>query len=231
MMDEPLSNLDAKLRVGMRASLAQLHSRLRTTTVYVTHDQTEAMTLGQRVAVMRDGRVLQVDTPQQLYRNPATLFVAAFIGSPAMNMIGGTLHGDRLRFAGIDVPVPRAFRPDGVGIGRNVVVGIRPEDLADASLVGERPTLEIEVDVVEDIGADIHVLFTLDAQPIRTDGADTERGADEQLDLDGRTVFNARLDSRTRVRAGGRLRLAFDPERLYLFDPDSGQSLLAPNAR
>jgi multiple sugar transport system ATP-binding protein len=226
MMDEPLSNLDAKLRVGMRASLAQLHSRLRTTTVYVTHDQTEAMTLGQRVAVMRDGRVLQVDTPQQLYRNPATLFVAAFIGSPAMNLLGGKLRGDLLHFAGIDVPVPRTFRPAGIGLGRDVVGGSRPADRAHAPRVDGRPTLEITADVVEDLGADTHVLFTLDATAVRTDGPDAAR-TDGDLDLDGRTVFNARLDSRTRVRPGEPLRLAIDPDRLYLFDPGTGRSLLA----
>ena len=223
MMDEPLSNLDAKLRVGMRASLARLHARLRTTTVYVTHDQTEAMTLGQRVAVMRDGRMLQVDTPQQLYRNPTNLFVAAFIGSPAMNMIGGTVEGNIVRFAGIDVPLPRNFQP----AGRDVVVGIRPENLADASLVKEQPTLEVVAEVVEDLGADTHVIFTLDATPVRAEGLQAAKDADDELALDERTAFNARLDSRTHVRVGETLRLAVDPERLYLFDPDSGRSLLA----
>ena len=227
MMDEPLSNLDAKLRVSMRASLAQLHARLRTTTVYVTHDQTEAMTLGERVAVMRDGRVLQIDTPQRLYRNPTSLFVAAFIGSPAMNMINGTLHGDVLRFAGIDVPSPHNLRPAGVGIGRDVVVGIRPEDLADASLVKGRPTLDITPDVVEDLGADTHVIFTLDAPPVRAEGLDAAQAADDELNFEGRTTFNARLDGRTRIRPGEPLKVAIDPDRLYLFDPASGRTLLA----
>jgi multiple sugar transport system ATP-binding protein len=222
MMDEPLSNLDAKLRVSMRASLARLHSRLRTTTVYVTHDQTEAMTLGQRVAVMRDGRILQVDTPQQLYLNPTNLFVAAFIGSPAMNLIGGTVDGKVVRFAGMSVPLPRNFRQT----GRDVVVGIRPEDLADASLVMDRPTLEVGAEVVEDLGADTHVLFTLDAPPVRAEGLHTGNDADNELALDERTVFNARLDGRTHVRTGDMLRLAVDPDRLYLFDPDSGRSLI-----
>jgi multiple sugar transport system ATP-binding protein len=224
MMDEPLSNLDAKLRVSMRSSLAQLHARLRTTTVYVTHDQTEAMTLGQRVAVMRDGRVQQVDTPQRLYRSPIDLFVAAFIGSPAMNLIGGTLHGELVRVAGIDIPLPPGRRPGG-SAGADVVVGIRPEDLADASFVnGGRPRLPITADVVEDLGADTHVIFTLDAPPVRPEGLDAK--AEDELNLDGRAIFNARLDGRTRVVAGEPMTLAVDPERLYLFDPDSGRSLL-----
>jgi multiple sugar transport system ATP-binding protein len=226
LMDEPLSNLDAKLRVSMRASLAQLHARLRTTTVYVTHDQTEAMTLGERVAVMRDGRVLQVETPQRLYRSPATLFVAAFIGSPAMNMLSGTVHGDLVRFAGIEVPLPRNYRPTLTGNGRDVIVGIRPEDLADASLVKGRPTLGVTADVVEDLGADTHVIFTLDAPPIRTHGLDSAQEADDDLNLNGHSIFNARLDSRTRIRRGEPLTLAVDPDRLYLFDPGSGRSLL-----
>ncbi len=181
------------------------------------------MTLGQRVAVMRDGRMLQVDTPQQLYRNPTNLFVAAFIGSPAMNMIGGTVEGNIVRFAGIDVPLPRNFQP----AGRDVVVGIRPENLADASLVKEQPTLEVVAEVVEDLGADTHVIFTLDATPVRAEGLQAAKDADDELALDERTAFNARLDSRTHVRVGETLRLAVDPERLYLFDPDSGRSLLA----
>ncbi|MDE3130026.1 MAG: sn-glycerol-3-phosphate ABC transporter ATP-binding protein UgpC [Acidobacteriota bacterium] len=223
MMDEPLSNLDAKLRVGMRASLARLHARLRTTTVYVTHDQTEAMTLGHRVAVLRDGRLLQVDTPQELYQRPINLFVAAFIGSPAMNLIGGTIEGDAVRFAGIEVPVPPRFEH----AGPDVVIGIRPEDLADASLIRDRPALDVVAEVVEDLGADKHVLFTLDALPVRAEGLHAASEAGDELGLDEGAVFNARLDNRTRVRAGEQLRLAVDPERLYLFDPDSGRSLLA----
>jgi multiple sugar transport system ATP-binding protein len=121
LLDEPLSNLDAKLRVGMRASLAQLHQRLGVTTVYVTHDQTEAMTLGQRVAVMRDGRILQVDRPQQLYERPHNLFIAAFIGSPAMNLVDATLEGDAVRFGRYRIPLPAGNRPQGAG--ERVVLG------------------------------------------------------------------------------------------------------------
>jgi multiple sugar transport system ATP-binding protein len=142
-------------------------------------------------------------------------------------MIGGTVDGDRLRFAGVDIPVPRSFRPTGSAIGHDVIVGIRPEGFADASLIGDRPTLGVTVDVVEDLGADLHVLFTLDVPAVRTDGVNTAQDTDEQLNLDGRSVFTARLDSRTRARAGEHLTLAIDPEQVYLFDPGSGESLLA----
>src|SRR5918998_325996 len=124
LMDEPLSNLDAKLRVGMRTSLQQLHLRLGTTTVYVTHDQVEAMTLGQRVAVMRHGKVQQVDVPQRLYDDPANLFVAAFIGSPAMNLVEATIEGDTVAAGALRIPLDPERRPSSAG---RVVVGIRPE--------------------------------------------------------------------------------------------------------
>ena len=130
LMDEPLSNLDAKLRVTMRAELSSLHARLGATTVYVTHDQVEAMTLGQRVAVMRDGRIQQVDTPQALYRNPVNLFVAAFIGSPAMNLVEAHLDGDAVEFGGHRIPLQPGHRPDAAG---KVVLGIRPESFEDAA--------------------------------------------------------------------------------------------------
>src|SRR3954470_14337768 len=148
LMDEPLSNLDAKLRVGMRASLAQLHARLGVTTVYVTHDQTEAMTLGQRVAVMRDGHVLQVDTPQKLYREPADLFVAGFIGTPAMNLVEARLDGDAVVFGGNRVPLDPTRRP-ATRDGR-VVLGIRPEAFEEAAFARPGlPTLDATVTVLE----------------------------------------------------------------------------------
>ena len=135
LMDEPLSNLDAKLRVGMRASLAQLHERLGITTTYVTHDQIEAMTLGQRVAVMRNGKMLQVDTPQRLYHEPRNLFVAAFIGSPAMNLVEAVVDGDAIVFGQFRVPLARGRRPSA---GGRVVLGIRPECFEDAALAQPR---------------------------------------------------------------------------------------------
>src|SRR4029077_5823361 len=131
LMDEPLSNLDAKLRVGMRASLAQLHARLSVTSIYVTHDQTEAMTLGHRVAVMRDGRVVQVDVPQRLYQAPRDLFVAAFIGSPSMNLVEATVEGDTIVFGQFRVPLDPNRRP-ARGVGR-VILGVRPEAFNDGA--------------------------------------------------------------------------------------------------
>src|SRR6059058_4878223 len=161
LMDEPLSNLDAKLRVSMRAQLAALHGRLATTTIYVTHDQIEAMTLGQRVAVMRDGRIQQVDTPQELYARPANLYVAAFIGSPAMNLVEAEVVGGQVRFGGYAIPVPAAdTTPDG-----RVVVGIRPEAFEDSAFAEPSlPRMDVTVEVVEELGADTHGLFSI-AEP------------------------------------------------------------------
>ena len=148
LMDEPLSNLDAKLRVGMRASLAQLHARLSVTSIYVTHDQTEAMTLGHRVAVMRDGRVVQVDVPQRLYQAPRDLFVAAFIGSPSMNLIEATVEGDAIVFGQFRVPLDPNRRP-APGVER-VVLGVRPEAFNDAAFVTKQlPRIEVAVEVLE----------------------------------------------------------------------------------
>src|SRR5215216_6849464 len=153
LMDEPLSNLDAKLRVGMRASLAELHARLGVTTVYVTHDQVEAMTLGQRVAVMRDGQILQVDRPQKLYEEPQDLFVAAFIGSPAMNLVEARIDSDNVIFGQYRVPLDPARRPPTKS--REVVLGIRPESFEDVAFAPSRqPTIEATVVVLEELGAD-----------------------------------------------------------------------------
>jgi multiple sugar transport system ATP-binding protein len=227
LMDEPLSNLDAKLRVQMRGSLAQLHERLKTTTVYVTHDQVEAMTLGQRVAVLRDGVLQQVDAPQSLYRRPDNLFVAAFIGSPPMNLVEAKVAAGRVSFGGTTLPIPAnsALRPYE---GRSVILGIRPSDMDDASLHPNdgRPTIEARVDVAEELGSEVNLLFTVDAPPIETEetiaAADT---SDETIPLmsDGRrAVFCARVDARTRARPGSNIRLVCDPERFHYFDPDTG---------
>jgi multiple sugar transport system ATP-binding protein len=227
LMDEPLSNLDAKLRVGMRASLAQLHDRLGVTTTYVTHDQIEAMTLGQRVAVMRDGKILQVDTPQRLYHDPRNLFVAAFIGSPAMNLVEAVIDGDAVAFGQFRVPLARDRRPPATG---RVVLGIRPESFEDAALVPPgRPTVDAELRVLEDLGSDAHALFTVDAPAITAESL--EAAAEATLLLpDAQSLFTARLDARTSGRAGQRLELAIDPERFHFFDPVSGDSLL-PGSR
>jgi len=218
LMDEPLSNLDAKLRVSMRAQLASLHGRLGTTTIYVTHDQVEAMTLGQRVAVMREGRIQQVDTPQALYSRPANLFVAAFIGSPAMNLVEAEAADGSLHFAGFTVPASAPAR------GR-LVVGIRPEAFADAGLTaGGLPTIDVDVDVVEELGAETHVIFPVDAAPVDVSGA-RESEDTETLLADARTVFTARLDPLTTARPGRPLQLAVDPARFHYFDPATGDRL------
>jgi multiple sugar transport system ATP-binding protein len=226
LMDEPLSNLDAKLRVEMRASLAQLHARLGVTTVYVTHDQTEAMTLGQRVAVLDGGRVLQVDTPQRLYEHPTNVFVAAFIGTPAMNLVEGTIDGDEVAFGGFRVPLDSARRPQGGS--RPVVVGVRPEAFdAVAFAAPGATTFMIVPVVVEELGSDAHVFFRLDAEAVATEVT----GRDEAALLpESKALFSARIDPRARARVGEPLELALDSARLHFFDPESGETLL-PAAR
>jgi multiple sugar transport system ATP-binding protein len=210
-MDEPLSNLDAKLRVQMRAQLALLHDRLQTTTVYVTHDQVEAMTLGERVAVLRDGILQQVDTPQNLYNHPTNLFVAAFIGSPPMNLVEAAVEGRKLSFGGFTMPVG-----DGADLakydGRTVILGIRPSDLEDREVWrnDELPTIEVRADVTEELGSEVNVIFTIDAPPVQTEetlAASSDEGED-LLRLEDRAQFCARVDARCREarRAGDALR-------------------------
>jgi multiple sugar transport system ATP-binding protein len=226
LMDEPLSNLDAKLRVGMRASLAQLHLRLGTTTVYVTHDQVEAMTLGQRVAVMRDGRILQVDVPQALYEQPRDLFVAGFIGSPAMNLAEATIDGDEIAFGQFRVPLDVERRP-AAGSTRRVVLGIRPEAFEDAAFATrELPSLDVDVVVVEELGSDAHVFFRVEAPPIAHEALAAQGEDDAQLVAEPHALLNARVDPRTAARVGEGLRLAVDPTRFHFFDPETGASLL-----
>ena len=216
LLDEPLSNLDAKLRVGMRASLAQLHQRLGITTVYVTHDQTEAMTLGQRVAVMRDGHILQVDRPQQLYAEPLNLFIAAFIGSPAMNLVEATIEGGEVTFGQYRVPLATPRQPG------KVVLGIRPESFEDAAFAPGLPTLSVVVEVVEDLGSDAHVFFHVDAKPVT---AEVLEARDESILAGNQALFTARVDARTRAQVGGRLDVAVDPSRFHFFDPATGDRL------
>jgi multiple sugar transport system ATP-binding protein len=225
LMDEPLSNLDAKLRVGMRAELVSLHDRLGATTVYVTHDQVEAMTLGQRVAVLRDGRIQQVDTPQVLYRLPQTLFVAAFIGSPAMNLVEAVVDGGAVEFAGFRIPLPPLLA-DTIASSR-VVLGIRPESFEDAAFADPSlPQFDVVVNVVEELGSDSHVIFPIDAPRIDTEELrETREGEDESLLAGDQAVFNARVDPRTTASAGAPLRLAVDPSRFHFFDPETGENI------
>jgi multiple sugar transport system ATP-binding protein len=225
LMDEPLSNLDAKLRVGMRASLAQLHARLGTTTVYVTHDQVEAMTLGQRVAVMRNGRMLQVDRPQRLYEQPRDLFVAAFIGSPAMNLVEATLTADEVVFGQFRVPLDPRRRPSSPS-GTRVVLGIRPEAFEDAELAAAGlPTIEARVEVAEELGSDAHLLFAVEAQPVTAELLEAVEADQAGLLVTDSALFTARVDARTRARPGATVRLGVDPGRFHFFDPDTGASL------
>jgi multiple sugar transport system ATP-binding protein len=223
LMDEPLSNLDAKLRVSMRAQLGALHGRLETTTIYVTHDQIEAMTLGQRVAVMRDGRIQQVDTPQVLYARPTNLYVAAFIGSPAMNLVEAKVDGDRIHFGGYAIPLPAG---NGAPHGR-VIVGIRPEAFEDGAFADPSlPRMDVTVEVVEELGADTHVLFTV-AEPRVEVGEVRAATGDEDATIGAveGSLFTARVDPGTAARPAAPLRLAVDPSRFHYFDPETSHRL------
>jgi multiple sugar transport system ATP-binding protein len=230
LMDEPLSNLDAKLRVQMRAELARLHDRLRTTTVYVTHDQVEAMTLGDRVAVLRDGLLQQVDTPQRLFARPVNLFVAAFVGSPPMNLVEGTVEGGAISFADFHLPLGERTNLSAYD-GKTVIVGIRPSDLEDADLwaTSGSTVLDVEVDITEELGSEVNVLFTVDAPPVTSEqalAAASDEGADDILPLiTERAQFCARVDARTRAKPGERIRLAVDPTRFHFFEPETGLAI------
>jgi multiple sugar transport system ATP-binding protein len=206
------------------------------TTVYVTHDQVEAMTLGQRVAVMRDGNILQVDAPQTLYREPRDVFVAGFIGSPAMNLVEAELQDGEVVLGDLRVPLDSHRRPPQES--GTVVLGIRPEGFEDASFApAELPTVEVEVAVLEELGSDAHVFFQVDAERVSPerleDGAAGETGSEEDdaLVADSGTLFTARVDPRTRARVGERLALAVDPVRFHFFDPVTGASLLDVDPR
>jgi len=232
LMDEPLSNLDAKLRVQMRAELARLHDRLGTTTIYVTHDQVEAMTLGDRVAVLKDGLLQQIDRPQELFKAPANLFVAAFIGSPSMNLVEGTVSRGSVSFAGFTLPVPPE-RDLGPHEGRTVIVGLRPSDFEDADVWHRDglPVIEVVPDVTEELGTEIHVIFSIDAPPVVTDdttAALSEEGAEEVLSpLGDRATFTARVDPRSKAKPKEPIRLTIDPARLHFFDPSTGRAIAA----
>jgi multiple sugar transport system ATP-binding protein len=237
LMDEPLSNLDAKLRVSMRASLSQLHERLGVTTVYVTHDQVEAMTLGQRVCVLRDGKLQQADTPQTLFNAPVNLFVAGFIGSPAMNFVTARLvrdDGPAVTFAGHRLEVPEillAARP-GLDsyVGRDLILGIRPSDFEDAGLADPGwARMPATAGVTEELGSEIHVLFSIDAPPVQHSSI-TQAVAGDDDDaaiplIGGKSLWTARVAARSKVRPGQPVELAVDTSNLQFFDPESGLSI------
>jgi multiple sugar transport system ATP-binding protein len=234
LMDEPLSNLDAKLRVSMRGELTRLHDRLGVTTVYVTHDQVEAMTLGQRVAVLLDGVLQQCDTPQTLFHRPANLFVAAFMGSPSMNVVEATVAGGSVSFAGIDLPLPPGS-PLGDG-PRAVILGIRPTDLRHTDdAPPDLPRITVLPDVIEELGGVSNLLFPLDAPRVATDAtrAAVEAASDDEVTLladDQRARFCASIDGRRHVPLGADVELAVDHRHLHFFDPESGVAITEPAA-
>ncbi len=228
LMDEPLSNLDAKLRVQMRTSVAKLQSDLGTTTVYVTHDQTEAMTLGDRVAVMRAGVLQQVGAPGELYDNPANIFVAGFIGSPAMNFLPAQVEGQTLKLPIGDVPAPA-----GVDVaGKNLVAGIRPESFEDAALVGDARSRGIvfkaKVDLIESMGAEKYAYFDteggVESEELAELAADAGLG---DVPTSAEHTAVARLEAISEIKRGDEAELWVDTEKLHLFDADTGQSLTA----
>jgi len=234
LMDEPLSNLDAKLRVQMRTEVARIQSSLGTTTVYVTHDQTEAMTLGDRVAVMRAGLIQQVDSPKVLYEEPINLFVAGFIGSPSMNFLPARLEGETIKLPFGEAPIPDRIRSrlQGNGTARDVIVGVRPEHFEDAHVAGEGHgwlRFKTKVAVVESMGSELYAYFDVEAQA-QSDQL-VELAADAGIeDLpshgDSQQVV-ARLDAASRAAAGQEADLVLECSEIKLFDPQGGRSLTA----
>lgn len=222
LMDEPLSNLDAKLRVQMRTEIAQLQERLSTTTVYVTHDQTEAMTLGDRVVVLKKGVIQQIGAPQELYHRPVNVFVAGFIGSPAMNFLPATVldDGHSVDTALGHLPLPEKFAP-----GRKVIVGLRPEAFEDAALTDDNcdaPTVEVEVSVLEAMGSEQFIHFPLPEIDLKGHAAAEEAG----LADNPHAMLVARVDAESNVRRGQKITLAINTDKLNVFDSESGENLV-----
>ena len=245
LMDEPLSNLDAKLRVSMRANLAALHERLGVTTIYVTHDQIEAMTLGTRVAVLKDGQLQQVNTPQSLFDAPANLFVATFIGSPSMNLVTARLvqdDGPVLVFADYRLPVPKEVLARRRGlegyVGKSVIVGVRPSDFEDAAFAqgSGRPVLKAEVTIAEELGSEVNIIFAVAAPAVSHEVmlAKFDRQAQEaeeteaMVAAEGQSLWTARVNAKTQARPGRRIELAVDNHALHYFDPDTGNAIGTP---
>jgi multiple sugar transport system ATP-binding protein len=235
LMDEPLSNLDAKLRVEMRAEIARIQRDLKATTIYVTHDQVEAMTLGDRVVVLRGGYLQQVGTPKELYERPVNLFVAEFIGSPAMNLVGADIVRDKgtLRAVFGANSVTLDARPELVPhVGRRVILGIRPEDLDDASVTGrgDSGTIAAVVDIREDLGSEIFVHFGVDAPPVRGEDVEAALGEEaleatsDQVRRKG-SLFTARVSRESHAREGDVLELAVNASRLHFFETESGTAI------
>jgi multiple sugar transport system ATP-binding protein len=243
LMDEPLSNLDAKLRVQTRAEVARIQRELNVTTIYVTHDQIEAMTLGDRVAVIRKGELQQVAPPGTLYDRPVNLFVAGFIGSPAMNMVEAQLSrtdgglvaefgGIKLELDGVLETRPRLKEYE----GKRIILGLRPEDMEDAAVAGDPPAghrIATKVDLVESLGSEVLVHFTVSAPIVLTEdtkelAADVGTEALESLEeraQEEKSIFVARLNPATKAREGERIELAVDTKRIHAFDPETGRGL------
>jgi multiple sugar transport system ATP-binding protein len=239
LMDEPLSNLDAKLRVQMRTEISRLQDQLGTTMMYVTHDQTEAMTLGDRIAVMRAGILQQVGSPGELYVHPNNLFVAGFIGSPSMNFLPGELDGDTLKLPIGSVRVPDELRQKlelGPGGGRRgVVVGLRPEHFEDAAVVSDRTkghTFRAKIDVLESMGSEYYAYFMIETEAVSSRELDElaqDAGGADIPQARGGVQVVARLDAASRAEQGAETELWIDTAKIQLFDPESGYSLLATN--
>jgi len=225
LMDEPLSNLDAKLRVQMRAEIASLQRQLGVTTVYVTHDQVEALTMGDRVAVLKDGVLQQVDTPKVLYASPTNAFVAGFIGSPSMNLFEGLLSEDKIHFGDAAISISKAVycRLPGLRayIGRNVIFGVRPEDLYDSTLESgaKFPTIPAQVRSMEELGAEHIVHLAVDAT--RVDSGDP----DAVKELNSRSNLVARIEARSTIKPGTEIYLAIDADRLHFFHPETHMAI------
>jgi len=239
LMDEPLSNLDAKLRVQTRTVIARIQQRLGTTTIYVTHDQTEALTLGHRIAVMRGGELQQVGAPGELYARPLNLFVAGFIGSPSMNFLPGELFADSVRLPigtlALDDELRRAVAAAPGPKGREIIVGMRPEHFEDAALVSPEQhggaTFTAKIDVLESLGSEYYAYFDVDSDRVSAEELEElaqESGSADLLRVGSpRVQMIARLSDGTKARLGQPLELWFDPRHLQLFDPATGRSLLA----
>jgi multiple sugar transport system ATP-binding protein len=238
LMDEPLSNLDAKLRVQMRTEISRIQQRFETTTIYVTHDQTEALTLGDRIAVMRAGVLQQVGPPSELYGRPKNLFVAGFIGSPSMNFLPGQIDGDTVKLPIGDLTIPESLRSRlsaGPGGGRSgVIVGLRPEDFEDAQLVQDRSrgiSFTTKIDVLESMGSEFYAYFSVESEKVSSRELEelaNDAGAADLPSQEGSQVV-ARLEAASRVRQGQEAELWFNSEHLHMFDPETGQSLLGSN--
>jgi multiple sugar transport system ATP-binding protein len=231
LMDEPLSNLDAKLRVQMRTEVSRLQADLGTTTVYVTHDQTEAMTLGDRVAVMRAGVLQQVGAPAELYADPTNLFVAGFIGSPAMNFMAATLQDGRVKLPFGEVELEGDLREKAASRSGSVIAGIRPESFEDATLVGDArdrgTTFRATIDLVESMGSEQYAYFRLESEMVESDELRelAEDAGTTEVPHSGEGNVVARLDAASPVRRGEEVELWVDSTKLHLFDPETGQSL------